>query len=39
METKPARIAGVPAQIRTEPLPNANLERYAHISLLGPIAK
>jgi hypothetical protein len=29
------RITGVPAEIRTEHLPNMNLERYRHANLLG----
>jgi hypothetical protein len=29
------RIAGVPAAIRAEHLPNTNLDRYRHVNLLG----
>jgi hypothetical protein len=31
---KPLRITGVPAEIRTEYLPDTNLERYRYVNLL-----
>jgi hypothetical protein len=32
---KPVKIAGVPAEIRTECLPNTSLESYSKTSLFG----